>query len=264
MMADGNFTEATGTPFQAVYNSSIAFADVDKNGSQDVLVTGFSNSGQQTARLYLNDGLGNFTAQFGLPFEGITAGAVAFSDVDRNGTQDVLLSGRNITGEYITKLYLNDGEGDFTEVADAPFEGLVNSAIAFQDVDGNGSKDVLISGLKNSGEYMTLLYTNDGSGNFTEVVETPFENVAAGSISFEDVNNDRKPDVLITGINDAGRRISYLYRNTTDFTITSNTAEQISSKFILYPNPAANQVIIKGAVSHDISGSIIDLNGKGS
>nr|MBC8265618.1 FG-GAP repeat protein [Flavobacteriales bacterium] len=43
----------TGTPFDGVYWSSIAFADVDGDGDQDVLITGQSNNGN-ISKLYLN------------------------------------------------------------------------------------------------------------------------------------------------------------------------------------------------------------------
>ena len=51
----------------------------------------------------------------------------------------------------------------FTEVSPAPeFDGVFLSSIAFSDVDGDGNNDVLITGLNNSFERISKLYTNDG------------------------------------------------------------------------------------------------------
>ncbi len=44
-----------------VRQSSIAFADVDGDGDQDVLITGESSTGQRITQLYTNDGIGDIS-----------------------------------------------------------------------------------------------------------------------------------------------------------------------------------------------------------
>jgi predicted nucleotidyltransferase len=196
--------------FEGVQYSSIAFADVNNDGNQDVLITGQDAFGQFITKLYTNDGTGNFTEVLGTPFEGVYAGSIAFADVNNDGNQDVLITGYSDFG-LIAKLYTNDGTGNFTEVAGTPFEGVVQSSIAFADVNNDGNQDVLITGY---GSYQPIakLYTNDGTGNFTEVLGTPFEGVVQSSIAFADVNNDGNQDVLITGYG-SYQPISKLYTN---------------------------------------------------
>ena len=90
----------------------------------------------------------------------------------------------------------------FTEVLGTPFDSVNYSSIAFADVNGDGHQDVLITGqkyLRQPPGIITKLYTNDGTGTFTEVLGTPFQAVANGSIAFADVNGDNHQDVLITG-----------------------------------------------------------------
>ncbi len=48
------FEEIPGTPFDGVYSGSVAFADIDNDNDQDVLITGNSSSGQPIAKLYRN------------------------------------------------------------------------------------------------------------------------------------------------------------------------------------------------------------------
>jgi len=213
---DGNFTEVLGTPFEGVQRSSIAFADVDGDNDPDLLITGAAGIiSPVISKLYINDGDGNFTEKLGTPFEAVSQGAIAFSDVDGDNDQDILITGTMDTfeNESISKLYLNDGDGNFTEMPGTPFDGVFYSGIAFSDIDGDNDPDVLITGEDNSGESNSKLYLNDGQGNFTEMPDMPFEDVAFSEIAFADVDGDNDPDLLLTGINNSNTRLSRLYTN---------------------------------------------------
>ncbi|MBT8195819.1 MAG: T9SS type A sorting domain-containing protein, partial [Bacteroidia bacterium] len=67
-----------------------------------------NNSGSNIAKLYSNDGSGNYTLVSGTPFYGVFSSSIAFADVDGDGDEDVLITGRD-TSNRIAKLYLNDG-----------------------------------------------------------------------------------------------------------------------------------------------------------
>jgi hypothetical protein len=195
----GNFTEVLGTPFEGVEEGSMAFADVDGDNDQDVLITGRSDAGS-ISKLYTNDGSGNFTEVMNMPFDGVTLSSIAFTDVDGDNDQDVLITGQNSSFAYTSKLYINDGSGNFTQLTNTPFEGVRNSSIAFADVDGDNDQDVFITGDgATNGAPISKLYTNDGLGAFTEVMGTPFVGVTYGAIAFADVDGDNDQDVLITG-----------------------------------------------------------------
>ena len=142
---NGNFTLVTGTPFSNVWQSSIAFADVNGDNTQDLLVTGQSNS-QFTAEIYTNDGNGNFTLMTGTPFDGVRYSSTAFADVNGDGAIDVLITGISANQQLTAKLYLNDGNGNFTLAQGTPFDAVYLGEIAFADVDLDNDIDVLISG----------------------------------------------------------------------------------------------------------------------
>ena len=101
------------TPFEGVRESSLAFADVNGDGDQDVLLTGLNILYEPVADLYTNNGSGVFSKWTGLSIAGVHLGSLAFSDVDLDGDQDVLVTGHeqaNIEECLPTaKLYLNDG-----------------------------------------------------------------------------------------------------------------------------------------------------------
>ncbi|MBC6409973.1 MAG: VCBS repeat-containing protein, partial [Ekhidna sp.] len=210
--AQFTFTEKESTPFTGVNFSSIAFADVNKDGHPDVLITGWLGGSERIAKLYLNDGSGNFTEKTeGASFAGVNFSSIAFADVDKDGDQDVLITG-STGSEGTSKLYLNNGSGGFTEKESTPFTGVGESSIAFADVDKNGYEDVLITGADGSLLSSSNLYLNDGEGGFTSET-TSFTRVKNGSIAFADVNGDGHQDVLITGEGFFSTRAASLYLN---------------------------------------------------
>lgn len=209
----GKFSEELNTPFEALYNSSLAFSDIDNDGDEDVLITGGDSSQSLIAKLYINDGMGSFSEIIGTPFVGVYNGSLAFSDVDGDGDEDFLLIGEDSSYTPIVKLYFNDGMGSFIEAIGTPFRGVSSSSLAFSDVDNDGDGDVLIIGEDSSHVIIAVLYINDGTGSFSEITSTPFEGVNNGSMAFSDVDGDGDEDVLITGIDSSYIPISKLYTN---------------------------------------------------
>jgi hypothetical protein len=220
---DGNgiFLEATGTPFHKVGRSYIAFSDIDGDQDNDVMISGYSNSGTIT-KLYSNDGNGYFTAVNDASFPNVHTGSISFADIDNDDDQDLLLTGNDPSNNPVTKLYTNDGTGNFSEVAGTPFFEASYSASAFADVDGDNDMDLLLTG---SNSRLAKLYTNDGMGNFTEVLYTPFEGVYKGRIKFVDVDGDNDLDLFIIGRDDSNHGTAILYTNdgTGDYTEVTGT-----------------------------------------
>ncbi len=208
----GNYSEVIGTPFTPVYISTVDFADIDGDGDQDVLITGRSVSSLYSTELFINDGLGNFVEDLGTPFDNVSGGATAFSDIDGDGDLDLLITGE-IQGGSIAKLYTNDGIGNFTEVIGTAFGGVQSSEVAFSDVDGDGDQDVLISVQNSPNNSSTKLYKNDGQGTFLEEVNVSFISSNDGSIAFADIDGDGDQDVLISGVNSLNVYITKLYIN---------------------------------------------------
>lgn len=164
------FTEVLETPFDAVTSSSIAFADIDDDSDIDLLITGSFLS-----KLYTNDGNGNYTEVLETPFDGVRYSSAAFADIDEDGDMDALItgnaskSGHNSSPIPISKLYLNDGNGFFTELDSTPFDGVFLSSIAFTDIDGDMDLDVMITGKISFSQSITKLYFNDARNtNFKE------------------------------------------------------------------------------------------------
>ncbi len=206
------FTEAENSPFEQVANSSIAFADVDGDNDLDLLITGQNGASSPITKLYINDGGGDFSEVLNTPFENIYGGSIAFADVDGDNDQDVLITGDKASFSPTTKLYTNDGAGNFTEVLNLPLVKVTNGSVAFADVDGDNDQDVLITGTSSTLARTAKLYLNDGVGNFTLDTNTSFEQVDGSSIAFADVDGDNDQDVFLTGYG-VGGTVAYLYTN---------------------------------------------------
>jgi len=201
---NGGYAEDASAPFVQVANSAADFADIDGDGDEDLLISGYATGGQQT-KLYTNDGAGIFTLVPGTPFPNVSSGAVAFHDVDADGDQDAMITGFSISGGNPTQLFLNDGTGAFTASGIA-FEPVNNGTIDYGDVDGDGDDDLLLTGYGSTSRVANL-YTNDGAGLFTLVPGTPFPGVQQGSVGLEDIDGDGDLDVLIAG--EAGSPATY-------------------------------------------------------
>ena len=258
----GTFTLVTGTPFVNISNGSIAFADVDGDNDQDLLITGSDNvsMSQSTATLYTNNGSGIFTKVTPAVFDAVRNSSISFADIDGDNDQDLLISG--ISGLRETILYTNSGNGTFTKVTGTPFQGLSDGSVAFADIDNDNDQDLLITGWSGD-EGVSKLYTNNGSGTFTEVTGTPFENVYNSSIAFADIDGDNDQDIFITGYSFRtgynSQEISKLYRNSAIVGILE-TVNEIDFK--LYPNPVFNQLSIINNELSILKIDIIDVMGK--
>jgi hypothetical protein len=250
---DGNFSEITGTPFIAVFGGKVAFGDINNDGFPDLIITGSTGGGARTVNQYMNDGAGNYSIKAITPFEPNWGGDFAFGDIDNDGDLDVLMSGIDASDSAFTKLYLNNGMGDFSEATGTPFEDLGNSSVAFIDIENDNDKDLIIAGKNNSDILNTNLYINDGSGNFTLVANTSFENISSGDIAIGDSDNDGDQDILISGGAENNTNISNLYINdgTGTFTLLPATpflGTQVgASDFADFDNDGDLDVLIVGA-----------------
>ncbi len=250
LLSAQTFTEVSPNVFEDVARGSVAFADIDGDGDQDVLITGQEDAATYKAKLYINDGSGNFTEKLETPFKGVSDSSVAFSDIDNDGDEDLLISGSNESLSQST-LYTNDGSGNFTEVEETPFIAVFEGSVAFSDIDNDGDQDVLITGSAGFTE-TSRLYTNDGAGNFTE--KGTLTGVATGATAFADVDGDGDQDVLTVGRRNSSD-IAKLYLNDGEgnFTEKTNTpfigVRSSALAFSDIDNDGDQDVLITGNIS---------------
>ena len=180
-------------------------ADFDNDGDLDILLL---RGGWETPRrpsLLRNEGDGRFTdvtiaAGLCIPIASQTA---AWADFDCDGDVDLYIGGefKQAQPDPVNRgrLYRNNGNGTFTDVADAA--GVHNDryakGVAWGDYDNDGRPDLYVSNLHRPNR----LYHNNGGGTFTDVADQlgVTEPLASFSCWFWDYDNDGWLDLFVTG-----------------------------------------------------------------
>lgn len=150
------FTEQTSITLMGLQYSSADWGDYDSDGDLDILLTG-SNS----AKIYKNNGDGSFTEQTTISLVGGYDCSVAWGDYDNDGDLDILLTGFK-SGDGVSKIYKNNGDGSFTEQTSIYLAGVWNSTVAWADDDNNGDLDILLAGITSNGR-ISKIYKNNNS-----------------------------------------------------------------------------------------------------
>ncbi|HKB15482.1 MAG TPA: VCBS repeat-containing protein, partial [Planctomycetota bacterium] len=168
----GSFLVAQGQfPSIPAWTRSLALADLDADGDLDLVVGDDAAHPARPTRLYLNSGSGYFLEVSGsspetpLPQHPVAA---ALGDLDGDGDLDLFVGGRAADGPGPSRVFLNDGRGDFALAGAQPFGQVIATSVALGDVEGDGDLDVLVGTTGSTsdspnGDYPRL-FLNDGAG----------------------------------------------------------------------------------------------------
>ena len=200
------------------YGPSLAVADIDGNGLDDVFV---GTAYLQHETYYLQQTNGTFIEKQLLPNAGKydkiqeDMGPLLF-DADNDGDIDVYLaSGSSEFTEgyqgYQDRLFINDGKGNFSNDTSALPKNLVSkSCVKAVDFDKDGDLDLFVGGRVVPGKYpqavSSFIFRNDtknGKAKFidaTTAVAKELHNIGlVCDAIWTDFNNDSWPDLILTG-----------------------------------------------------------------
>ncbi|HWZ02045.1 MAG TPA: VCBS repeat-containing protein, partial [Mucilaginibacter sp.] len=211
---DGTFLQKRQAAFELDKNSEsigALFFDAGHNGKMDLVVVSGGNLEKEgsldlLARMYANDGNGNFTRKFsGWPIISINASCVRLNS--NNG--DLFIGGRSVPGTYgvipSSKLLRNDGHGNFTDVTaslapDLLKLGMVTDA-QWADIDGSGKNSLVVVG-----DWMPVTILKYNNGKLEKSSEIANSSGWWNCLTVADMNGDGKPD-LIAGNNGLNSKI---------------------------------------------------------
>ncbi len=123
-------------------------ADIDSDGDMDVVVsnccTDYELGIGEPNSLWINDGNGNFSA--GPSLGSNESYGIVLADLDLDGDVDVIESVINFYDESYHLIWLNDGNGNFTDCTETigPIAGGMSFAMG--DLDGDGDPDAVFNG----------------------------------------------------------------------------------------------------------------------
>lgn len=182
--------------------------DINNDGFLDY----FACHDDAESRIWSNDGLGNLEPaddwidmQTDPPSDNSGNYGSVWVDFDNDGDLDLYIAkcrqGVNSPSDprRINALFVNDGNGNFTERA-ADFNlkiGAQSWTAEFMDIDNDGDLDCFIT----NHDQASMLLENDGSGGFTDI--TPSSGISVQGLPIQaimrDFDNDGFVDLLVTG-----------------------------------------------------------------
>jgi len=219
---------SSDNPFGAGRSENVDVGDIDGDGDFDVLIANGGDGSPQQNRLYRNDGSATFTdvttTQLAPGAPNGRSRDCEFVDVEDDGDLDIYISNRgaSINGE-VSRFFDNNGSGFYSETSDTRWGTLVSVPLSaqvlggnegpwldwscdcdFADLDIDGDIDLFHSsyGPNISGNRVSRVFMNDGSGRFDE--EWPWANASADiewhtlDIDLADFDGDFDIDVAVS------------------------------------------------------------------
>ena len=185
--------------------ANASHADFDNDGQLDVLLLRGGWEGPYPLSLLRNQGGGTFrdvTAAAGLSMP-IQSQSGAWGDFDNDGFVDLYVVGEQNSERpdprNTGRLYRNNGDGTFTDVAERAGvgnDGFAKGA-AWGDYNGDNWPDLYVSNMRAANR----LYRNNGDGTFTDVAAALGVTEPKDSFScwFWDYDNDGRLDLFVAG-----------------------------------------------------------------
>ena len=178
----------------------VKMADMDGDGGREVILSG-SESGNPFVTIWKQ-----FPGEWRLMYDSISVEAMSIEvfDFDKDGANDLFISGKNATEQPVTQLYRNRRNYYFTE-AGPSFAFRGRSSVS--DLDHDGRLDILLSGVDDESNPHSVMILNKEAG-FT--LDESFPDLSAHSIFTGDFNSDGQCDISLYGVTAASDSLNLI------------------------------------------------------
>jgi hypothetical protein len=183
------FTNLTG-----VGDGSAAWADYDRDGRLDAMLTGWATNGVRISQIWRGTSNGFSNINAALP--GLDQSILAWGDYDNDGWLDLYLSGstNGALNEAICGLWRNTGSG--LSNVNLVLPAVAGGSFAWADFDNDGRLDILLTGV-DQGIRRAEIWRNTGTG-FTNA-NLDFPGLFESDGTAADYDNDGRLDLLLIG-----------------------------------------------------------------
>lgn len=204
---DGTFRAPVGYGSAGLYAESLAVADVNGDGRQDLLVTNDCSDNGCTAgevALLLGKDDGKFRAASNYASGGEDDNAIVAADLKRNGQLDLVVVSACFNGlpscpdGGLVGVLMGEGHGRFKKAVTYASGGSDPHSVAVADVNGDGRPDVVVANVSapSGGGGVGVLLGN-GDGTFQPAITFSSGAMNADSVKIADVNRDGIPDIVV-------------------------------------------------------------------
>jgi gliding motility-associated-like protein len=257
---DDTFSNVT-SGLTSVYGASIALEDYNKDGLVDILLLGWDEDNNRHTALYRNNGGFSFS-KVATDLDQLSNGSVVWADFDNDGYVDIFLSGINSSSQTITKVFRNNN-GSF-ELQETNLPRVAYGAAISFDYNNDGKPDLMMSGISHTGSYVTRIYRNKGGFQF-EDINASFDRIAFSRLSAGDLNSDGYADVIISGTNSGGTKITKVYAGSSNgvFTETATDLTVVNSSSVVlgdFNNNGRLDVLLAGSNVSNVPTSKLFVN----
>jgi hypothetical protein len=202
----GNF-ENSGQRLNDVAHD-VGLGDVDGDGDLDAVTASLWRPADSsiTSKVWRNDGRGHFTDSGQRLATDAWSFAVALGDVDGDGDLDAWFGRGEDSPNYVDVLYLNDGEGNFTDSGQT-LNRVSTGDVQFGDLDGDGDLDAYLANGNDRGSRVPdRVWMNDGTGQFTDSGQQLGRSIGAG-VELGDLDGDGDVDAVVANGGTLGRLV---------------------------------------------------------
>lgn len=198
---DGTLGNSSETSLPAGFGGAgLAAADFNSDGNLDAVI-----GGANSVALALGNGDGTFQApvvySLAITIAEFPQNVIA-ADMNGDGKPDIVVGEGQGGGLNAVGVLLNDGTGNFTNIANYAMGGTGTASAAVADFNGDGKNDILLASSSattaNDDGLISLLFGNgDGTFRSVQYVSTAGIGAGVGSVAAADFNGDGFQDLVI-------------------------------------------------------------------